>query len=54
LQANLITKTLDSIEGTDSSKIAVLDMGSNSFHLVVARVIYKTLQILHKTKNKVH
>lgn len=54
MQANLITKTLDSIEGTDSSKIAVLDMGSNSFHLVVARVISNTVQILHKTKIKVH
>jgi len=54
LQANLITKTLDSIEGTDSTKIAVLDIGSNSFHLVVARVISNTVQILHKTKIKVH
>jgi exopolyphosphatase/guanosine-5'-triphosphate,3'-diphosphate pyrophosphatase len=54
LQASLITKTLDSIEGTDSTKIAVLDMGSNSFHLVVARVISNSVQILHKTKIKVH
>jgi len=54
LQANLITKTLDSIESADSTKIAVLDIGSNSFHLVVARVISNTVQILHKTKIKVH
>ena len=54
MQANLITKTLDRIEGTDSTKIAVLDIGSNSFHLVVARVISNTVQILHKTKVKVH
>ena len=54
MQANLITKTLDSIESADSTKIAVLDIGSNSFHLVVARVISNTVQILHKTKIKVH
>lgn len=54
MQANLITKTLDSVESANSTKIAVLDMGSNSFHLVVARVISNTVQILHKTKVKVH
>ncbi|PQJ55119.1 exopolyphosphatase [Psychrosphaera saromensis] len=50
----MITKTLDSIESANSTKIAVLDIGSNSFHLVVARVISNTVQILHKTKIKVH
>ncbi len=44
---------LDDIEGRDAKKIAVLDIGSNSFHLVVARVISGSVQILHKMKQKV-
>lgn len=53
MQASLIKKTLENIDGNDSTKIAVLDIGSNSFHLVVARVISNSVQILHKTKIKV-
>jgi exopolyphosphatase/guanosine-5'-triphosphate,3'-diphosphate pyrophosphatase len=33
------------LELRESTKIAVLDIGSNSFHLVVARVISGTVQI---------
>lgn len=51
-----MTKTkaaFNDLELRDSTKIAVLDIGSNSFHLVVARVISGTVQILHKMKQKV-
>lgn len=51
-----MTKTkaaFDDLALRDSTKIAVLDIGSNSFHLVVARVISGTVQILHKMKQKV-
>ncbi|MHC8441626.1 MAG: Ppx/GppA phosphatase family protein, partial [Candidatus Eutrophobiaceae bacterium] len=34
----------------ETPSMAVLDLGSNSFHLVVARVVEDTLQILHKDK----
>jgi exopolyphosphatase/guanosine-5'-triphosphate,3'-diphosphate pyrophosphatase len=53
LKASQIAKTFDDIELRESTKVAVLDIGSNSFHLVVARIISGTVQILHKTKIKV-
>ncbi|OUR60508.1 exopolyphosphatase [Colwellia sp. 39_35_sub15_T18] len=48
-----IKTAFNDLELRDSTKIAVLDIGSNSFHLVVARVISGTVQILHKMKQKV-
>lgn len=51
--SNPITKAFDDIDVRDSKKIAVLDIGSNSFHLIVARVISGTVQVLHKMKQKV-
>ncbi len=48
-----IEAAFDDLEVRDSTKIAVLDIGSNSFHLVVVRVISGTVQILHKLKQKV-
>ena len=48
-----ITKAFDDLAVRESTQIAVLDIGSNSFHLVVARIISGTVQILHKTKMKV-
>lgn len=50
---NPITKAFDDLAVRESTQIAVLDIGSNSFHLVVARVISGTVQILHKMKMKV-
>ena len=35
----------------DYPTIAAVDLGSNSFHLVVAREVDGRLQILHKEKN---
>lgn len=37
----------------ESTKVAALDLGSNSFHLVVARINAGSLQILHRVKQKV-
>ncbi|WP_018982708.1 exopolyphosphatase [Salinimonas chungwhensis] len=44
---------LVSVEGRDVSKVAALDIGSNSFHLVVARINAGSVQILHRVKQKV-
>ena len=48
-----ITKAFDDLDVRESTQIAVLDIGSNSFHLIVARIISGTVQVLHKTKIKV-
>jgi len=37
----------------DSSYIAAVDLGSNSFHMVIARVVDGALQLLHREKQKV-
>ena len=38
----------------DYPSIAAVDLGSNSFHLVVAREVDGSLQILHKEKQRVY
>ena len=38
---------------SNAVNVAVLDIGSNSFHLVVARIIDDSVQVLHKVKQKV-
>ncbi len=43
----------DNLDLRDTSKVAALDMGSNSFHLVVARIVAGSVQILHRVKQKV-
>jgi len=48
-----ITKAFDDLDVRESTQIAVLDIGSNSFHLIVARIISGTVQVLHKMKMKV-
>ncbi len=37
----------------EERKVAALDIGSNSFHLVVARIVSGSVQILHRVKQKV-
>lgn len=44
---------LDSAASRDVTKVAALDIGSNSFHLVVARINAGSVQILHRVKQKV-
>ena len=41
------------VETREVSKVAALDIGSNSFHLVVARIVAGSVQILHRVKQKV-
>ena len=37
----------------DTELIAAVDLGSNSFHLVIARIVDGALQLLHREKQKV-
>lgn len=48
------TETIfEAVESRDTTKVAALDIGSNSFHLVVARINAGSVQILHRLKEKV-
>jgi exopolyphosphatase/guanosine-5'-triphosphate,3'-diphosphate pyrophosphatase len=49
----VLDTTFDNVEIRDSIKVAALDIGSNSFHLVVARIVAGSVQILHRVKQKV-
>ena len=44
---------LSNAEPRETTKVAALDIGSNSFHLVVARIVAGSVQILHKVKQRV-
>ena len=44
---------VENIESRESVKVAALDIGSNSFHLVVARIMAGSVQILHRVKQRV-
>ncbi|MCV2884936.1 exopolyphosphatase [Aestuariibacter sp. AA17] len=44
---------LENLEPRHTTKVAALDIGSNSFHLVVARIVAGSVQILHKVKQRV-
>lgn len=48
-----LNNAFDSVEVRESVKVAALDIGSNSFHLVVARIVAGSVQILHRVKQKV-
>lgn len=48
-----LESALDSVQSRKTTQIAALDIGSNSFHLVVARIMAGSVQILHKVKQKV-
>ncbi|UAA37988.1 exopolyphosphatase [Paraneptunicella aestuarii] len=43
----------DSVATREVTKVAALDIGSNSFHLVIARIVAGSVQILHRVKQKV-
>jgi len=45
--------TFTNVENREVTKVAALDIGSNSFHLVVARIVDGSVQILHRVKQKV-
>lgn len=44
---------LDAVDSREVTPVAALDIGSNSFHLVVARIMAGSVQILHRVKQKV-
>ncbi|MDM7861862.1 exopolyphosphatase [Alteromonas sp. ASW11-36] len=44
---------LDEVEVREAERVAALDLGSNSFHLVVARIVAGSVQIVHRVKQKV-
>jgi len=48
-----VEAVLSEIETRDAQKVAALDIGSNSFHLVVARIVAGSVQIVHRVKQKV-
>ncbi len=44
---------LEDVEIREAERVAALDLGSNSFHLVVARIVAGSVQIVHRVKRKV-
>ena len=48
-----LNNAFDGVAVRESLKVAALDIGSNSFHLVVARIVAGSVQILHRIKQKV-
>ncbi len=49
----VLDSTFDNVESRDTIKVAALDIGSNRFHLVVARIVAGSVQILHRVKQNV-
>ncbi|GAC15680.1 exopolyphosphatase [Aliiglaciecola lipolytica] len=47
------SEAFSNIEGRPTMQVAALDIGSNSFHLVIARIVAGSVQILHRVKQKV-
>ncbi|WP_088329747.1 exopolyphosphatase [Lacimicrobium sp. SS2-24] len=50
---NQLDTAFSDLDVRDTTHVAALDLGSNSFHLVVARINAGSVQILHKVKQKV-
>lgn len=50
---NQLDSAFSDLDVRDTTHVAALDLGSNSFHLVVARINAGSVQILHKVKQKV-
>lgn len=48
-----LSEAFSNIEPRQATQVAALDIGSNSFHLVVARIVADTVQIVHRVKQKV-
>ncbi|MDO6692761.1 exopolyphosphatase [Aliiglaciecola sp. 3_MG-2023] len=48
-----LSEAFSNIEARPTTQVAALDIGSNSFHLVVARIVAGSVQILHRVKQKV-
>ncbi|GAA0376386.1 exopolyphosphatase [Bowmanella denitrificans] len=50
---NQLANAFSDVEARNVTHVAALDMGSNSFHLVVARINAGSVQILYKVKQRV-
>ncbi|MBN7818730.1 exopolyphosphatase [Bowmanella yangjiangensis] len=50
---NQLANAFSDVEARNVTHVAALDIGSNSFHLVVARINAGSLQILYKVKQRV-
>jgi exopolyphosphatase/guanosine-5'-triphosphate,3'-diphosphate pyrophosphatase len=48
-----LESAFDAVDSRESIQVAALDLGSNSFHLVVARIVADSVQTLHKVKIRV-
>ncbi|AWL11268.1 Exopolyphosphatase [Saliniradius amylolyticus] len=48
-----LSRVFEDVESREATHVAALDIGSNSFHLVIARVIAGSVQILHRVKERV-
>jgi exopolyphosphatase/guanosine-5'-triphosphate,3'-diphosphate pyrophosphatase len=48
-----LESAFDTVDSRDSIQVAALDLGSNSFHLVVARIVANSVQTLNKVKIRV-
>ena len=46
-------EALSGVTPREVTRVAALDIGSNSFHLVIARIVAGSIQILHRVKQKV-
>lgn len=46
--------SLDDISSDKHQEIAAIDLGSNSFHLIIARIVNGSLQVLGRVKQRVH
>lgn len=46
-------EALSGVTSREATPVAALDIGSNSFHLVIARILADHVQILHRVKQKV-
>ena len=50
---NELSSVFDAVDTRDTTLYAALDIGSNSFHLVIARSVANALQVVQRVKNKV-
>ena len=48
-----LKNAFDTVESRENMQVAALDLGSNSFHLVIARIVAHSVQTLHKVKLRV-
>ncbi|MGL4351708.1 MAG: exopolyphosphatase, partial [Plesiomonas shigelloides] len=46
--------SMPNVNASKPKEIAAIDLGSNSFHMVVARIVDGSLQILSRIKQRVH